>query len=496
MALAPFVLGDVHVSHDGRRLRGRVRSEDGLATTVVRALDGAHVTVDDVIVHQASLDDVFFALTGQLRNGSDEAARRPRRRPEIRAPVTIDARAPAPPRVRQPRPLGCGRKSATSASWPGATSSTSGREPLQLSDVTIQPVLFTVLFVYILGAGVVLPGGGTYVDFAIAGLLGMNLVTSSMGTAVGLSTDLNTGVIDRFRTLPMWRPAVLVGRSVTDLFTSVVCAAIVAVTALVIGWRPDAGIGQVLGGFALMLLFAYTLSWGCGCLGLVSKGPESAQGIGLVILFPAAIVSNAFVPTQHMPTVMRVFANWNPISTVTDACRQLWGNPNPSATIQTWPMQHTLRGFAAVVARAARGLRSPRGSPVPAADDELTRPATASRPHPEAMFARGLVQLADEGFDLLDELVLDLEVPGRLGDVDDEEQIRDQQRLDGRDAQVLQPLPIPTFTVKSFGCPVIEIERARSASMTSRRNPPFFAWITTPSELGDEVWVVKPSDLR
>ena len=91
-----------------------------------------------------------------------------------------------------------------------------------------------------------------------------------------------------------------------------------------------------------MLLFAYALSWGCGCLGLVSKGPESAQGIGLVILFPAAIVSNAFVPTQHMPTVMRVFANWNPISTVTDACRQLWGNPNPSATIQNWPMQHAL----------------------------------------------------------------------------------------------------------------------------------------------------------
>ena len=212
----------------------------------------------------------------------------------------------------------------------------------------------------------------------------MNLVTSSMGTAVGLSTDLNTGVIDRFRTLPMWRPAVLVGRSVTDLFTSVVSAAIVAVTALVIGWRPDAGIGQVFGGFALMLLFAYTLSWGCGCLGLVSKGPESAQGIGLVILFPAAIVSNAFVPTQHMPTVMRVFANWNPISTVTDACRQLWGNPNPSATIQTWPMQHAARGFAAVVARAARGLRSPRGSPVPAADDELTRPADRVEAAPHA----------------------------------------------------------------------------------------------------------------
>jgi len=256
--------------------------------------------------------------------------------------VTITTPPAGPPRIRQPRPHRLRTKVRDVGVMTRRNIVHIRREPLQLSDVTIQPALFTLLFVYILGAGVVLPSGGTYVDFAIAGMLAMNLVTSSMGTAVGLSTDLNTGVIDRFRTLPMWRPAVLVGRSVTDLLTSFVCAAIVAVTALAIGWRPDAGIGQVLGGFAVMLLFGYALSWGCGCLGLVSKGPESAQGVGLVILFPAAIVSNAFVPTQHMPTVMRVFANWNPISAVTSACRQLWGSPNPSAAVQTWPMQHAL----------------------------------------------------------------------------------------------------------------------------------------------------------
>src|SRR6188472_327325 len=111
------------------------------------------------------------------------------------------------------------------------------REPLQFSDVTIQPVLFTLLFVYVFGSGVVLPGGGSYTDFAIAGLLALNLTTSAMGTAVGLSTDLNSGVIDRFRTLPMWRAAVLVGRSLADLSTAALCALIVAVTGLVIGWR-------------------------------------------------------------------------------------------------------------------------------------------------------------------------------------------------------------------------------------------------------------------
>src|SRR5580693_6832356 len=173
------------------------------------------------------------------------------------------------------------------------------REPLRLSDVTIQPVLFTLLFVYVFGAGVSLPGGGSYKAFAIAGLLALNLTTSSMGTAVGLSTDLNGGVIDRFRTLPMWRPAVLVGRSLADLLTAAVCALIVALTGLAIGWRPDGGIAATLGGFGVFLLFSYALSWVCACLGILSKGPESAQGLGLIILFPLAFVSNALVPTQH-----------------------------------------------------------------------------------------------------------------------------------------------------------------------------------------------------
>jgi len=216
------------------------------------------------------------------------------------------------------------------------------REPLQLSDVTVQPVLFTLLFVYVFGAGVVLPGGGTYADFAIAGLLALNLTTSSMGTAVGLSTDLNTGVIDRFRTLPMWRPAVLVARSLADLSTAVVCAAIVAVTGLVVGWRPGGSFLATLAGFGIFLLFSYALSWGCACLGMISKGPESAQGVGLVILFPLAIVSNALVPTQRMPPVLRTVANWNPVSAVASAARNLWHNPNPSASIQTWPMQHPI----------------------------------------------------------------------------------------------------------------------------------------------------------
>ncbi len=216
------------------------------------------------------------------------------------------------------------------------------REPLQLSVVTIQPVLFTALFVYVFGAGVVLPHGGTYASFAIAGMLALNLTTSAMGTAVGLSNDLNGGIIDRFRSLPMWKPAILVARSVTDLLTAVMCTFFVCVTGLCVGWRPEGNVGSTIAGFAIFLLFSYSLSWGCACLGIVSKGVESAQGVGLVILFPLAVVSNALVPTERMPTVLRFVANWNPISAVTAACRQLFDNPNPSASVSAWPMQHAI----------------------------------------------------------------------------------------------------------------------------------------------------------
>lgn len=214
------------------------------------------------------------------------------------------------------------------------------REPLQLSDVTIQPFLFTLLFVYVFGAGIVLPGGGSYRAFAIAGLLALNLTTSSMGTAVGLTTDLNGGIIDRFRTLPMWRPAVLVGRSLADLLTAVLCCAIVAITGLFIGWRPGGGVLATLAGFGVFLLFSYAMSWACACLGIVSKGAESAQGIALIVVFPLAIISNALVATEGMPAILRVFAEWNPVSAVTAAARELFHNPNPSASIAVWPMQH------------------------------------------------------------------------------------------------------------------------------------------------------------
>jgi ABC-2 type transport system permease protein len=214
------------------------------------------------------------------------------------------------------------------------------REPMQLSDVTLQPLLFTVLFVYIFGGAIPIPGGGSYVDYLLAGILALNLVTSTMGTGVGLSTDLHEGMIDRFRTLPMWRSAVLVGRTLADLLTSLLCALIVALTGLAVGWRPGANAISIVGGFALVLFFAYAITWVTACVGLNSKSPESAASFGFIVLFPVTFVSNALVPTQHMPGWLQAVAIWNPVSSVVAGARVLWGNPNPSGTVQAWPMQH------------------------------------------------------------------------------------------------------------------------------------------------------------
>lgn len=163
-----------------------------------------------------------------------------------------------------------------------------GQDPLQLADVAIQPLLFTLLFVYVFGSGIPVPGGGDYKDFAIAGPIALNLTTSAVRTALGLTTDLDTGVIDRFRSLPMWGAAVLVGRCLSDVLAATLCVGTVAVTGLAIGWRPEAGLASVLAGFAVVLFFSFALSWASAGIGLLAKGPESAQSLGLVTCSPSA----------------------------------------------------------------------------------------------------------------------------------------------------------------------------------------------------------------
>ena len=214
------------------------------------------------------------------------------------------------------------------------------REPMQLSDVTVQPILFTVLFTYVFGAGMSLPGGGSYKEFVLGGVLTLNLTTSTVGSAVGVSSDMKSGVIERFRTLPMSTTSILVARTVSDLVSGLLCALLVTAAGLAVGWRPHSSVAGVVAAFAVVLLFSFSISWMSVCFGLAGSGPEAVQATAFIVLFPLSFISNAFVATQGMPRWLQTFADWNPVSAVAAAVRELFSNPNPSSAVGAWPMQH------------------------------------------------------------------------------------------------------------------------------------------------------------
>jgi ABC transporter DrrB family efflux protein len=213
-------------------------------------------------------------------------------------------------------------------------------EPETLMDVTIQPVIFVLLFAYVFGSAIHIPGGGNYHEYLIGGMLGMGLAGTFPGTAVGLVTDMSTGLIDRFKSLPMSRAAVLAGRTVADLLTQMIGVVVVCGVGLAIGWRVHTGPGDVLAALGLALLVGYAFSWAGACLGMVLRSPEAAQQLGFILFLPLTFISNAFVPTQGMPAWLRTVANWNPLSALAASCRHLFGNPNPAAAVHVWPMQH------------------------------------------------------------------------------------------------------------------------------------------------------------
>jgi len=214
------------------------------------------------------------------------------------------------------------------------------REPETLSEVTIQPIMFVLMFAYVFGGAIEIPGGGSYHEYLIGGMLGMGLAQTAPGTAVAVVSDMATGLIDRFRSLPMSRAAVLTARTLADLLTQMIGALVVAGVGLAIGWRVHTSAGDVIEAFALALLFGYAFTWAGVCLGMVLRSPEAAQQTGFVIFLPLTFISSAFVPTQGMPGWLQPIAEWNPLSSLAAACRQLFGNPNPAAAVQVWPAQH------------------------------------------------------------------------------------------------------------------------------------------------------------
>ena len=214
------------------------------------------------------------------------------------------------------------------------------REPETLSEVTIQPVMFVLMFAYVFGGAIGIPGGGSYHEYLIGGMLGMGLAQTAPGTAVAVVSDMSTGLIDRFKSLPMSRAAVLTARTIADLLTQVIGAAVVAGVGLAIGWRVHTSAAEVIEAFALALLFGYAFTWAGVCLGMVLRSPEAAQQTGFIIFLPLTFISSAFVPTQGMPGWLQPVAEWNPMSSLAAACRELFGNPNPAALVDAWPAQH------------------------------------------------------------------------------------------------------------------------------------------------------------
>ncbi len=205
------------------------------------------------------------------------------------------------------------------------------RVPELLVFSTIQPIMFVLLFAFVFGSAIPIPGGGSYKEFLMAGIFAQIAAFSSSATTVGVAEDMTKGLVDRFRSLPIARSAVLAGRTGSDVVKLIFQFIVMSITGLLVGWRINDGIPKAIAAYLLLLLFGFAMSWIGAWIGLSVKSVEVANTAGFIWLFPLTFLSNAFVPTAGMPPILQTIANWNPISATVSACRELFGNPNPFA---------------------------------------------------------------------------------------------------------------------------------------------------------------------
>ena len=212
------------------------------------------------------------------------------------------------------------------------------RMPEMLSDVTVQPIMFVLLFAFVFGAAIDAPGA-SYKEFLLPGIMGQTMMFTAFIVASGLTNDLEKGIIDRFRSLPIQRSSVLVGRALASLLHSSIGIVVMALTGLIIGWRIRTNVVDAVVGFALVLLFGFGMIWFGVLVGSWLRSVEAVNGFLFSTLFPLSFLSNAFVPTGPMPTVLRVIAEWNPMSSLVQALRVSWGN-GPDMPDAALPLQH------------------------------------------------------------------------------------------------------------------------------------------------------------
>jgi ABC-2 type transport system permease protein len=221
--------------------------------------------------------------------------------------------------------------------------------PEKLLDVTLQPLMFVLLFTYVFGNAISI-GGPSFREYIVAGILIQSLAFGLSAPATSIATDLTEGVIDRFRSLPASRTAYLLGHVLAELGGMILSIVVLLGAGLVVGWRVHSDAGQVVVGVGLLVLFALAMVWVGTALGLLVRSPDAVMGVAFTVVLPLAFLSTAFVPMAALPDVLQVIAAWNPASVMVTAVRALFGNPNAPFTHQPWPLEHPVRASFAYCA--------------------------------------------------------------------------------------------------------------------------------------------------
>jgi ABC transporter DrrB family efflux protein len=213
--------------------------------------------------------------------------------------------------------------------------------PEKLFDVTLQPLMFVLLFSFVFGNVIAVPGGD-YKEYLIGGILVQTLAFGMMGPGVSMATDLGEGIIDRFRSLPMSRPAFLLGHLSAEFAASILAVGIMVCTGLIVGWGISSSPLEALGGFGLLLLLAISMLWLGTLIGVIARSPDVVQGIAFTTIFPLTFVANTFVPVSGLPDGLRQFAEYNPVSCWAAGVRTLFGNPTAIPDGSAWPLEHSV----------------------------------------------------------------------------------------------------------------------------------------------------------
>jgi len=211
--------------------------------------------------------------------------------------------------------------------------------PEKLIDVTLQPVMFVLLFAYVFGGVIHIPDGN-YHAYMLGGVAVQTAVFGIMGPGVSIATDLREGIVDRFRSLPMARSAYLLGHILAELAAALLAIAVIACSGLIIGWRIDTGPADAISGFVILALISFTMIWIGTLLGVSARSPDAVQGVVFVLAFPLTFIASAYVPLAGLPSALRTIAEYNPVSAFAAAARTLFGNPTALPANAAWPLHH------------------------------------------------------------------------------------------------------------------------------------------------------------